>query len=333
MAKPGLGEFLDVKISDGQFSNDDVITVRRYIYGDMHVTLEEGAGLFRLNTAGLAMPQTWFELFPEAIGDILVHQANPQGYVSDENAHWLIGQITANGHVCSRTELDAVLHVLEKARQAPRFLEQFALKIVADSVISGQGATRSGATLTPGVILDAEVEILRRVLYAGAGCGGIAISKAEAEILFDLNDASSEADNAPAWSELFAKAVANYLMALSGFAPPPREVALAREDWINSPGGFDGGISGFFKSMFGGGVSGVRDAYSDQPDPFAAKGAAMAAGIAVNEVVTEDEAQWLVDRIGRDGVLHENEEALLRFIRQESPDIHPALKPLMEKVI
>lgn len=59
----------------------------------------------------------------------------------------------------------------------------------------------------------------------------------------------------------------------------------------------------------------------------------MEAEISANEVVTEDEASWLVDRIGRDGVLHENEKVLLRFIREDSPNIHPALKPLMDKAV
>jgi len=332
MSKPTLHDFIATKISDGHVSEDDVVTLRRYIYGDMAVSLEEGAALFRLNNAELSYAPAWYELFPEAIGDILVHQARPEGYASEENATWLIGQVTANGQVCSRTELEAVLHVLEKAREAPEQLEQFALRAVAQSVISGTGATRTGAELVPGVIADGEVELLRRVLYAGAGCSGIAVSRAEAEILFDLNDATVETENAPAWSELFAKAVANHVMALSGFTPPSREAALAREDWLDQPGGFEGGLGGFFRTMFGGGVSGVREAYADRSDPFAERGAGMAAGIAANEVITGDEAAWLVDRIGRDGVLHENEKALLRFIREESPNIHPALHPLMEKL-
>lgn len=333
MAKPDLNAFATARIAEGQVSEADVITLRRFIYGDMAVSLEEGAALFRLNDADLTYADTWYELFPEAIGDILVHQALPRGYVSEDNAAWLTGQITADGHVCSRTELDTVLHVLEKAREAPESLEKFALQAVADSVISGKGATRSGADLKPGVISDGEVEILRRVLYAGAGCGGIAISRAEAEILFDLNDATVEAENASAWSELFSKAIANHLMAMSGFTPPAREDALAREDWLRQPGGYERGLGGFFRKMISGGVSGIREAYADAPNPLAARGAAMEAEIAANEVVTEDEASWLVERIGRDGVLHENEKALLKFIREESPNIHPALQPLMDKAI
>ncbi|MES0882845.1 hypothetical protein [Roseibium sp. SCP14] len=332
MAKPGFEDFVAARITGGQVSDDDVITLRRYIYGDMTVSLEEGAALFSLNNADLSFAGTWYELFPEAIGDILVHQAQPTGYVSAENADWLIRQITADGQICTRTELDAVLHVLEKAREAPVHLEQFALRTVADSVINGNGATRSGSELKPGVISEGEVELLRRVLYAGGGCGGIAISKTEAEVLFDLNDATAEAENHPAWSELFSKAVANHLMAMSGFTPPPREVALARENWLEQPGGFEGGLGGFFKRMISGGTSAVREAYSEGDNPYAARHGAMQAEIAVNEVVTEDEAGWLVNRIGRDGVLHENEKVLLRFIREESPNIHPALQPLMDRV-
>ncbi|MEE4011585.1 hypothetical protein V1T76_05980 [Roseibium sp. FZY0029] len=332
MAKPTLNDFVTARIAAGHLSEDDVINVRRYVYGDMAVSLEEGEALFRLNNANITYHDTWFELFPEAILDILVHQAKPEGYVSEDKANWLIDQILADGRICSKTELDAVLHVLEKARDVPEKLEQFALRTVADSVISGQGPTRSGAQLKPGVIADGEVELLRRVLYASAGSRGVAISRAEAEVLFDLNDATVESENAPAWSELFAKAVANYVMAMSGFTPPPRKIALERENWLDQPGGFDGGLGGFFKKMFSGGVGGIRDAYEDKPDPFAARGNEMLAEIAANEVVTEDEAVWLVNRIGRDGILHENEKALLRFIREESPNIHPALMPLLEKV-
>jgi hypothetical protein len=38
------------------------------------------------------------------------------------------------------------------------------------------------------------------------------------------------------------------------------------------------------------------------------------AAIAANETVNEEEAGWLAARIGRDGTLHRNEKALLRFI-------------------
>jgi len=333
MTENSLGSLIGGIAHRGRITGEDVRQVRQAVYGgDGAVSLQEAEALFKLNEQVSDAGPAWHELFPEAMADLLVHQVRPSGYITDELAHWLIEQVSRDGHVCTRTELDAVIHVLEKAREAPRALEVFALETVKASVVGGTGATRGGHDLKPGVIGDGEVELLRRVLYAGASCGGIAISRAEAEVLFDINDATLEAENAPAWSELFTKAVANHVMALSGFTPPPRDVALAREDWLTSEGGFEGGMKGFFKSMFGGGVSGIRDALRDDQSALAARGAAMEAEIAANEVVTQSEAGWLVDRIGRDGVLHDNEMALLRFLREESPDIHPALRPLMEKV-
>jgi len=335
MTGQSLSVLIDEIAASGRITGEDVRRLRQAIYGgDGAVSLHEAEALFQLNERVSTAEPAWHELFPEAMADLLVHQVQPSGYITEDLATWLIGAVTRDGHVCSRTELDAILHILEKARQAPRTLEVFALQAVKDSVITGAGATRGGHDLQPGVISDGEVELLRRVLYAGASCGGIAISRAEAEVLFDINDATSEAGNAPAWSELFAKAVANHVMALSGFSPPPRDVALAREDLLNSEGGFEGGMKGFFKSMFGGGVTGIRDAFKDDgPTAMAARGQAMETEIGLNEVITETEAGWLVDRIGRDRVLHENEKALLRFIREESPNIHPDLRPLMEKVV
>jgi hypothetical protein len=47
--------------------------------------------------------------------------------------------------------------------------------------------------------------------------------------------------------------------------------------------------------------------------------------------VSEEEARWLADRIGRDGRLHANEKALIAFLREESPSIHPVLGELLAR--
>ena len=80
-------------------------------------------------------------------------------------------------------------------------------------------------------------------ITAFAGDAGISITRVEAEILFNINDRTAEADNDPAWSDLFAKALANCVMAASGYVAPPREVALRQEAWLNSP---SGGVGTFF---------------------------------------------------------------------------------------
>ncbi len=147
--------------------------------------------------------------------------------------------------------------------------------------------------------------------------GGIAITRAEAEVLFDINDASQGANNDPEWTDLFVKAIANCIMAASGYQPPPREVALARERWLDSP---DAGVGGFFAKMAAGGLKGIIKAYTAPADAgWAARNAAMQRNIRAAEVVTGGEAEWLAERIRRDGHVGENEKALLRFIGNEAP--------------
>ena len=50
------------------------------------------------------------------------------------------------------------------------------------------------------------------------------------------------------------------------------------------------------------------------------------------EKVTSGEADWLADRIGRDGVLHPSEKALVAYMRDElEADLPPKLKAIVEK--
>jgi DNA-binding response OmpR family regulator len=48
--------------------------------------------------------------------------------------------------------------------------------------------------------------------------------------------------------------------------------------------------------------------------------------------ITEDEAAWVVARIGRDGKLSKAEIALLQFIKANSPSVHQKLQILFEQV-
>ena len=50
------------------------------------------------------------------------------------------------------------------------------------------------------------------------------------------------------------------------------------------------------------------------------------------EILDADEGRWVAGRIGRDGILHENEKALLRFIRDEAPEIRGGLEDLLSRV-
>jgi hypothetical protein len=307
-----------------------VTELRRAIYHDGVAEAGEVERLFKIDEAATERDPGWSELFVEAVTDYLVEQVEPHGYISDANADWLIERISSDGVVKTATELELLVKALERAKQSPERLSAFALNQVKRAAVEGDGPLACGRELTPGHIGRPEVELIRRILYAFGGHGNVAITHSEAEVLFDINDHTAEAENDPFWSDLFVKAVANFMMAASGYAVPTREEALRREAWLDTD---PGGLGDFFGRMMAGGLRGIIAAYRQpgKEEVWAERNAQKKAAIASAEVVTADEAEWLSHRIGRDGMLHENEKALLRFIRDEAPSVHPKLKSLIAK--
>lgn len=314
----------------GSIGAEDVLTLRQKVFADGVVSAAEADQLFLLNHACDINDPSWNTFFIEALTDYMVYQAEPSGYVTADNADWIIERISHDGKVNNETELELLLSVLDNARWVPPRLVNFALTQVKRSVISGQGPLRNGKKLKPGSIGEAEVDCLRRALYALAGDGNIGITQQEAEILFDINDVTRDADNDPSWQDLFVKAIANHLMAASGYQVPSREEALAREAWLGS----EDSVVAFSKGMISGGLKAIFDAYTrpDAEQRALEKLKRQKLEIIIGEAITVGESSWLADRISRDGVISKNEKALLSFIKSESPNIHPSLQPLLDKV-
>ena len=63
----------------------------------------------------------------------------PRGYVSEENAAWLIARIDHDGRVDTLSELELLVKVLETALNAPASLKDYALRQIEDAVLSGTG--------------------------------------------------------------------------------------------------------------------------------------------------------------------------------------------------
>lgn len=307
-----------------------VLDLRRSLYNDGVAEAGEVDRLFAIDEAATECDPSWTELFVEAVSDYIVEQVEPRGHISEENANWLIDRVSRDGTVKSASELEILVKVLEKAQTSPHRLVAFALSQVRKSVVDGEGPLARGGKLVKGAVSRDEAELVRRILFAFGGDGNIAVTRNEAEVLFDINDASATAENDPAWNDLFVKTIANFMMAASGYQVPSRQEALRREEWLDAP---SGGVGGFFSRMAAGGLRGALNAYR-QPDmeqAWAARNVRMDAAIASAETISAEEAEWLARRMGRDGTFHENEKALLRFIRDEAPSIHPSLQSLIAK--
>jgi hypothetical protein len=54
--------------------------------------------------------------------------------------------------------------------------------------------------------------------------------------------------------------------------------------------------------------------------------------IITNEQVTEGEATWLAERLGRDGQLTPAEDALIAYLYREGTKVHPALRDSVDRL-
>jgi len=327
MAQPSVPDAFNSLLTTGRIGPDDVLQLRRGVFADGVVSRDEADWVFALNDVCEGTSAEWPAFFVEALTDYTVHQATPQGYVSEENARWLIERIGKGGVVKGETELELLIKVMEASQASPESLVAYALGQVKIAVVHGDGPVARGGQLSPGKVGEAEVDLLRRMLYAFGGDGNIAITRQEADILFDINDATMGADNHPAWPDLFVKAIANHLMAAHGYSVPTRQEALRRAEWLDDTAS---GVDRFIVKALAGGLKGIWQAYR-QPDGWESHLARKERAIFEAEPVIDSEAQWLAGRINRNGRMCDNERALLAFIAEESRSIDPVLKPLIEK--
>lgn len=319
-------------IRSGSIKDVDVLLLRRALHGDGIVSAEEAEMLLRLNEACPVQHPAWPEMFIEAVTDYLVNQAAPEGYLTADDAKWLMGRISKNGRIARKVELDLLVNVLDKSRWSPVSLSRFALEQVKQAVTDGDGPLRSGQDPGKGTIREPEVELVRRILYAFAGDGSIAVTRPEAEVLFDINDAISDPEANQAWTDLFVKAITNVVMAASGQGVPTREEALRRDLWLASRDELSPGamLSAIVRTS----LDAVWGAYQEQsPEERAlARLEHQRLEIITNEVITQAEAAWLCERIGRDGRLTPNEAALVAYLKKESPAMHPDLQAAVDRL-
>jgi hypothetical protein len=324
---------IDEILARGSIKEADIAGFRRVLYEDGVISADEAELLFRLNDACTLKDAAWADLFIEGITDYIVFQERPQGYVTASNGHWLMDRVSKDGKIDSKTELELVVNILDKARWAPVSLVKFALDQVKHAVISGAGPLRAGKSLPAKTITAGEVDLLRRILYAFGGDGHVAVTRDEADILFDIDEAVAESDPNPAWTDLFVKAVANVIMSASGYAVPTREEALRQEASLDHPEQKTS-VLAFLLSMVQSNLESVKDAYHGQTTEERALAHLEHQRIEIitNEAITEVEATWLAGRIGRDGRLSPSEQALVAYLKHESPDIHPVLLEAVDRL-
>ena len=122
---------------------------------------------------------------------------------------------------------------LEPSRISCRDTAAQALTVVRDGVITGEGPTTRGRVHFSRALDADDAAWCARILTATA-VEHQPVSRAEAEALFEINDAAAERSDDGRFDDLLAKAVVHHVASASGLPVPPRTVALSPETAIES---------------------------------------------------------------------------------------------------
>lgn len=300
----------------GHVTAEDVVVLRRTVFKDGIISPAELDALFALGERAPDGDREWPMFFEEAAADFYLREEEPQGYLTDAEFATLKARVTRDGQAASRLELRLMIKLLETAVATPPAMATFVAKQLKRSILAGR--LRKGVT-------KEDTELVRRFIFAGGGEANVAVTRAEAELLFDINDANAGATNDPAWTEFFVKAIANHLMSHFSYAPQSRETAMRQHAFITDT---SVNVGGLFKRMVAGGLSGLKP---DGKSLQAQRNEERVRDAAIAEKITPLEADWLAGRIGRDGRLNDSERAVVDYMRTLGAELPPKLKALVDR--
>lgn len=276
------------------------------VFRDGIVSREEAELLFRLNGRLEETEPDWSARFIEAIKDFLLASEPPAGFITQDEASWLQGQIERDGHVETDSELDLMLALLRYADGAPLSLSTFCLEAVSRRIIHEGRAD------------EAMAERMRRVLHAPAGDGSVGITRREANVLFATNDAIARSANSRLWDTVFAKAVLNHLIGAAHPDPATEAEALSRQAWLEST---NTEIGGFLTRMAGAFTSGSWFDKISHSEAAAARARhhAKEAARRGHSIIEPAEKNWLLRRLGWDKSVSPAERMLFKLLNEEAP--------------
>ena len=131
------------------------------------------------------------------------------------------------------TNLAEPIDALEPSKISCRDTAALALTIVRDGVITGEGPTTRGRVHFSRELDADDAAWCARILTATA-VEHQPVSRAEAEALFEIDDAAAERSDDGRFDDLLAKAVVHHAASASGLPVPPRTVALSPDTAIES---------------------------------------------------------------------------------------------------
>lgn len=198
-------------LGDGEVSDDEIRLLRADIFADGVVERADAELVFHLDRHGALKGFAWERFYLDSLGAYFLERSRPRGVVSEEDARLLEERLYADGRIQAATEFELLVRICERAVSVPERLRVLTLHALKETVISGGGPKFGPNRRRRGVVDDADVDAMRRIVYGTGGDDGPAVSRPEAEALFEINDAVKAARNSSQWQDFFVKAVAAHL--------------------------------------------------------------------------------------------------------------------------
>lgn len=286
----------------------------------------DAADLIAFDRLVAADAHEWAVFFVDAIAAHLLEHTSPAGVVTAEQAEWLAGEITDPqvqvrraeaargegtpiGHSLAESPraLPLLLRLMEGARSIAPALPAFALRQILAAIITGEGPLSVGRIHYSRVVDAHDVALLRRVLTAGGGGEGRPVSREEADVLFDIHDATCDAANDPAFEPLFVRAVVQHVRAASGLRAGSRASLSAPS--LDTRNGAHMALD--MLALAG---------YRPDLDSLVEKVA-----------LASEAAQWLIGRLSREGRVSPAGAALARLLADSSGAMPASLRALVDR--
>jgi hypothetical protein len=312
-----LMTLVEAYAADGRVSPEEVAKLRASLFPDGVVSRGEAEALFVLNDRVEGGDASWGQAFAEAVADHVIDGGEPRGHVTEDGASWLESRIKGDGKLTRATELEVVLKTLERAETAPTHLGRLARDLVRRAILDQDNILGGDRDRVPGQIKTAEADLIRRVLHASAACGGVWVTREEAEWLFELDEATVGYDHDPAWQDVFVKGVLNHLFNPAPSALVGRDASRARDAWLAEKAPLD--AARFWGRAFTGGPRAFGQRVR-QPDAIEAMENHYAERVEAGERAEAfdlAEATYISVRTRKDGRKSPNEQALMAAIKDE----------------
>lgn len=229
-------DFETAILDDGVIDADEVVAIKERLYEDGVIDREEADFLFRLNDAvsGKTNHGSWKSFFIEAITDHVLEDDETPGEIDDDEANYLIEKIKGDGQV-DEIELALLVNICDKATgESPEAFSSFVLSSIKSAI------------LEDGVVDLEEVQMLRKVIYGAGGAGGAEVDRAEADLLFEINDATTGNENASEWKDFFVEALSKHVLEDE---VSPNEIDDEEGNWLVSKIEGDGKLDDNEKSL------------------------------------------------------------------------------------